>query len=106
AVGRTSKVSGSAAISGTQLTSATFTVDMASVASDKSQRDSRFRDSSVMDTAQYPNGTFNLTQPVALGSIPAPGKKLTAHATGNLTLHCVTPSRCRARSRSPSAIST
>ncbi|HEY4021404.1 MAG TPA: YceI family protein, partial [Pseudonocardiaceae bacterium] len=47
AVGRTSKVSGSAAISGTQLTSATFTVDMASVASDKSQRDSRFRDSSV-----------------------------------------------------------
>lgn len=92
AVGRTSKVTGSAAISGTQLTSATFTVDMASVASDKSERDSRFRGSSVMDTAQYPNGTFTLTRPIALGSIPEPGKKVTEHATGNLTLHGVTKS--------------
>lgn len=92
AVGRTSKVTGTATISGTRLTSATFTVDMASVASDKSQRDDRFRGSSVMDTAQYPNGTFTLTQPVPLGSIPAPGKKVTERATGNLTLHGVTRS--------------
>ena len=90
AVGRTSKVTGSATISGSQLSTATFTVDMASVASDKSQRDSRFRGSSVMDTKQYPNGTFTLTQPVQLGSIPAPGTKITEHATGNLTLHGVT----------------
>ena len=90
AVGRTSKVTGSATISGTQLSTATFTVDMASVASDKSQRDSRFRGSSVMDTAQYPNGTFTLTQPVTLGSVPAPDAKVTEHATGNLTLHGVT----------------
>ena len=92
AVGRTSEVTGTAAISGTQLSSATFTVDMASVASDKSQRDERFRGSSVMDTAQYPTGTFTLTQPVQLGSIPAPGTKVTEHATGNLTLHGVTKS--------------
>ena len=92
AVGRTSKVTGSAVISGTELSSATFTVDMATVASDKSQRDSRFRSSSVMDTAQYPNGTFTLTKPIALGSIPAPGKKITVQATGNLTLHGVTKS--------------
>jgi polyisoprenoid-binding protein YceI len=92
AVGRTSNVTGSAAISGTQLSSATFTVDMATVASDKSERDSRFRGSSVMDTAQYPNGTFTLTQPVALGQIPAPGKKVTERATGNLILHGVTRS--------------
>jgi polyisoprenoid-binding protein YceI len=91
AVGRTSKVTGTATISGTQLTSATFTVDMASVTSDKSQRDERFR-TSVMDTAQYPNGTFTLTQPVSLGTIPVAGKKVTVHATGNLTLHGVTKS--------------
>jgi polyisoprenoid-binding protein YceI len=92
AVGRSSKVTGTATISGTQLTTATFTVDMASVVSDKSERDARFRGSSVMDTAQYPNGTFTLTQPVLLGAIPAPGKKVTEHATGNLTLHGVTKS--------------
>jgi polyisoprenoid-binding protein YceI len=90
AVGRTSKVTGSAVISGSQLSSATFTVDMASVTSDKSQRDDRFRSSSVLDTSQYPNGTFTLTQPVALGTVPAPGTKVTEHATGNLTLHGVT----------------
>ena len=92
AVGRTSKVTGTATISSTRLTSATFTVDMASVASDKSQRDERFRGSSVMDTARYPNGTFTLTQPVALGTIPAAGRKVTVHATGNLSLHGVTRS--------------
>jgi polyisoprenoid-binding protein YceI len=90
AVGRTGKVTGSAVISGSQLGSATFTVDMASVTSDKSQRDDRFRSSSVLDTSQYPNGTFTLTQPVALGTVPAPGTKVTEHATGNLTLHGVT----------------
>lgn len=91
AVGRTSTVTGTATISGTQLTSATFTVDMASVTSDKSQRDARFR-TSVMDTSQYPNGTFTLTQPVSLGTIPAAGKTVTVRATGNLTLHGVTKS--------------
>lgn len=90
AVGRTGNVTGTATISGSQLTTAVFTVDMATVASDKSQRDERFRSSSVLDTAQYPNGTFTLTQPIALGTIPAPGTKVTEHATGNLTLHGVT----------------
>lgn len=90
AVGRTSEVTGNAVISGSQLSTATFTVDMAAVASDKSQRDERFRGSSVMDTSRYPNGTFTLTRPVQLGTIPAPGTKVTEHATGNLTLHGVT----------------
>ncbi|HJP74074.1 MAG TPA: YceI family protein [Pseudonocardiaceae bacterium] len=92
AVGRTSNVTGTATISGSQLTTAVFTVDMATVASDKSQRDERFRSSSVLDTSRYPNGTFTLTQPIALGTIPAPGTKVTEHATGNLTLHGVTKS--------------
>jgi polyisoprenoid-binding protein YceI len=92
AVGRTSKVTGSAVITGTDLASATFTVDMSTVASDKSQRDTQFRGSSVMDTAKYPNGTFTLTKPIALGSIPAPGKKITVQATGTLNLHGVTKS--------------
>ena len=90
AVGRTSEVTGSAVISGSQLSSATFTVDMASVASDKSQRDERFRSSSVMDTSRYPTGTFTLTQPIPFGAVPAPGTKVTEHATGNLALHGVT----------------
>src|SRR5271170_116841 len=42
AVGRTSKIWGSMTIAGTTVTKATFTVDMASVVSDQSERNARF----------------------------------------------------------------
>jgi polyisoprenoid-binding protein YceI len=40
-----------------------------------------------MDVAQYPTGSFTLTTPIPLGSIPATGKQITISATGRLTLH-------------------
>lgn len=89
AVGRGSGVTGTVAISGTQVTNGTITIDMTTVRSDKGARDDRFR-TSVMDTARYPTGTFTLTRPVRLGSVPAPGRQVSAQATGDLTLHGVT----------------
>lgn len=89
AVGRTSAVTGSLTISGTSVTSASFTVQMASVTSDRSQRDQQFS-GRIMDTAQYPTGTFVLTKPIALGTVPAVGKTVTVTATGKLTLHGTT----------------
>ena len=63
AVGRTSDVSGSMTISGTTVSAASFTVQMATVQSDQSQRDAQF-DGRIMDTASYPTGTLTLTWPI------------------------------------------
>ena len=89
AVGRTTSVTGHLIIAGTTATAATFTVPMATVHSDKSQRDSQF-DGRIMDVSQYPTGTFTLTSPIDLAPLPATGavKSYTAH--GKLTLHGTT----------------
>jgi polyisoprenoid-binding protein YceI len=91
AVGRTSAVTGSLTISGTSVTAASFTVQMASVTSDRGQRDQQFA-GRIMDTGQFPTDTFVLTKPIALGKVPAIGKTVTVTATGNLTLHGTTRS--------------
>jgi polyisoprenoid-binding protein YceI len=89
AVGRTSNVTGHLSIADTTVTAAAFTVPMATVHSDKSQRDAQF-DGRIMDVAQYPTGTFALTSPIDLAPLPAGGviKDYTAH--GRLTLHGTT----------------
>jgi polyisoprenoid-binding protein YceI len=89
AVGRTTSVTGHLAIAGTTATAASFTVQMATVHSDKSERDGQF-DNRIMDVAKYPTGTFTLTSPIDLAPLPATGviKSYTAH--GKLTLHGTT----------------
>jgi polyisoprenoid-binding protein YceI len=89
AVGRTTSVTGHLTITGTTATAATFSVPMATVHSDKSQRDSQF-DGRIMDVAQYPTGTFTLTSPIDLAPLPATGVIKSYTATGKLTLHGAT----------------
>jgi polyisoprenoid-binding protein YceI len=85
AVGRTGKVTGTVAIAGTKITSGDVTVDMGSVATDKSGRDEQFRNR-IMSVSQFPTATFALTAPVDFGSVPAAGQKVTVKAAGQLTL--------------------
>ncbi len=89
AVGRTTSVTGHLTIAGSTVTAAAFSVPMATVHSDKSQRDAQF-DGRIMDVSQYPTGTFALTSPIDLAPLPAAGvvKDYTAH--GRLTLHGTT----------------
>ena len=89
AVGRTTSVTGHLAIAGTAATAASFSVPMATVHSDKSQRDNSF-DTRIMDVSTYPTATFTLTSPIDLAPVPAAGviKSYTAH--GKLTLHGTT----------------
>jgi polyisoprenoid-binding protein YceI len=89
AVGRSSEVTGHLTISGRTATAATFTVPMDTIHSDKSQRDAQF-DGRIMDVAKYPTGTFALTQPIDLGTLPANGTVKDYPAHGNLTLHGTT----------------
>jgi polyisoprenoid-binding protein YceI len=86
AVGRTGDLAGQLTISGTTVTGGSFTVQMASIKSDQSQRDAQFR-GRIMDTAAYPTGTLVLARPITLPPLPATGVIRTYTAAANLTLH-------------------
>ena len=88
-VGRTNQVNGSLTIQDTTLLSTVFEIDVASIKSDSSKRDSQFS-GNIMDTATYPTATFRLLTPIELGSIPADDQNITATAQGELTMHGVT----------------
>jgi polyisoprenoid-binding protein YceI len=88
-VGRTDAVSGTLTIQGTSIIGTTFEVEVATITSDSTRRDSQFA-GPIMETAAYPTATFQLTQPIELGAIPAPGTTVTALAVGELTMHGVT----------------
>jgi len=91
AVGRTSAVTGSITISGTTVTAGAFTADLTQVTSDRSERDGQFQ-GRIMDTADYPDATFTLIQPIQMNTLPANGVRVTENATGNLNMHGVTKS--------------
>jgi polyisoprenoid-binding protein YceI len=86
AVGRTSAVAGQLTIRGTTVTAGNFTVQMATIKSDESQRDVQFK-GRIMDTAVYPTGKLTLTSPIRLAPLPAVGAGRTYAAHGSLTLH-------------------
>ena len=88
AVGRTSDIWGSLTISGSTVTRGSFTVNMASVVSDQSQRNAKF-DGPIMDVSRYPTATLTLSSPIALGQLPDDGVIAHYSATGVLDLHGV-----------------
>jgi polyisoprenoid-binding protein YceI len=85
AVGTTSKVTGHMTIVGATVTSAQFTVNMASVKSDQAGRNVVF-DDQIMDTSTYPNGYFTLTRAIDFKSVPGPDKVVDVDAQGTLSL--------------------
>jgi polyisoprenoid-binding protein YceI len=89
AVGRTDQIWGSLTIAGSTVTKGSFTVDMASVVSDQSQRNAHF-DGPIMDVSQYPTAMLTLTSPINLGAIPANGVVQSYDATGALDMHGTT----------------
>lgn len=90
-VGETNAITGALTIEGTSVTTADFTVDMTTFQSDESRRDGQFN-GRIMAVDEFPTGTFVLTAPIELGSIPAEGEQITATATGDLTLRGTTKS--------------
>ena len=89
--GRSAAVTGSLTITGTTVSAAEFTVDMATFTSSESRRDGQFR-GRIMDVAKYPKATFTLTAPIDFQQIPTDAGTVKANATGDLTLHGVTRS--------------
>ena len=91
AVGRTTKIWGSLTVSGSTVTKGSFTVDMASVVSDQSQRNAHF-DGPIMDVSQYPTATLTVSTPIELGTLPADGAVGHYNVTAGLDMHGVTKS--------------
>jgi polyisoprenoid-binding protein YceI len=89
AVGRTSEVTGSIAISGTKVTDGSFEADLTGLKSDDDRRDGQLSRQGIQ-TSRFPTATFKLTSPIDLGSVPGDGQEISATATGQLTLHGVT----------------
>src|SRR5207253_1324449 len=87
-VGRTSGVTGTLVVKGTSLEAATITANLGGIISDDSRHDGAIQ--RALDTSRFPIATFVLTEPVDVGSVPAEGERITADATGDLTIHGVT----------------
>ena len=91
AVGRTGNVDASLEFAGSVVNDLSVTVDMTSLESDRSTRDSALR-TRGLETNDFPTATFTLTEPIDLGSVPEEGATFAATAVGDLTLHGVTNS--------------
>lgn len=91
AVGRSPDVTGSITLTGTTLSAADLSADLATLQSDESMRDGQLGRQGVQ-TDQFPTATFVLTQPIELGALPAEGEPIAVTAVGDLTLHGVTKS--------------
>ena len=89
ATGTTNAVTGQLTIDGTTVNTASFTADLTKVTSDESRRDDQFQ-GRIMNTSSFPTGTFELTAPIQLGSIPDNLAQITVNVTGKLTLHGTT----------------
>ena len=86
-VGRTSTVEGSLMVADGKLSTTEFSVDMASLKSDSSRRDSQFT-GRIMDTEEFPVASF-LSSSTPEVSLPADGATTSASVDGVLTLHGV-----------------
>ncbi|MGY1739025.1 YceI family protein [Geodermatophilus sp. SYSU D00684] len=85
--GTTDRVTGSVVVQDGDIASAEVVVDVASIATDRSQRDSYFRDE-VMEVGTYPTATFAVRGPVDLPELG--GTPVTVPVTGDLTLRGTT----------------
>jgi polyisoprenoid-binding protein YceI len=88
AVGRTPEVDGTVVLDGTTLVGATITGDLTALTTDIRQRDGATQ--RALNTSTFPTTTFELTEPVDLGTDPVVGEPVSVEAAGELTLNGVT----------------
>lgn len=89
AVGRTGVVEGSMTVAGSGVTVVEIVADVTALESDQSRRDNFIR-TRGLETDAFPQATFTLTEPIALGATPEIGEVVEAVARGELELHGVT----------------
>ena len=88
AVGRTAKVTGSLELSHSALVAATVEVEMATLRTDDSHRDSHMRQ--ALNTKEFPLAVFTLVEPLELPVGISWGQPFSGSAHGDLTIKGVT----------------
>ncbi len=83
-VGRTDQVTGEAVVQDGMLVEAQVVVDVASISTDESARDAYFR--RALDTTEFPQATFELTEPVDVSPVATADAPVPMTVTGTLTL--------------------
>ena len=83
--GSTTEVTGQAEISDSTLESATITVNMDALTTDKKVRDQNMK-SKLFETQLFPESSFKLTKPASLADVPDDGTIGTVKLTGDLTI--------------------
>jgi polyisoprenoid-binding protein YceI len=83
-VGRTNGVTGHVVISHSQVSSASFRVDLTSL---KSNGKTQAQFAGIMGTASHPDATLTLTAPIVPSSSPATNKEFRANVAGQLAMH-------------------
>ncbi|HET9050395.1 MAG TPA: YceI family protein [Candidatus Dormibacteraeota bacterium] len=86
AVGRTTAVSGTVTIAGTNASAADVTADLTRLTSNEQRRDNFIRQNGL-ESDTYPTAEFKLSSSLSFGSVPATGRAVSATAHGQLTLH-------------------
>jgi polyisoprenoid-binding protein YceI len=89
AVGRTPDVTGTMTVAGDEVSAVDVEVDLTTLQSDSGTRDGALR-SRGLESDTFPTATFALTEPLALPAGADGGERVTAEATGDLTIHGVT----------------
>jgi len=90
-VGRTPAVSGQMQLEGTQIVATEIVADMTQMLTDDPGRTGALKSASGgLDTNNFPEARFTLTQPIELGAAPVEGASVDVQAVGDLTVHGVT----------------
>jgi polyisoprenoid-binding protein YceI len=89
ATGKTATINGTMNIDGNTISNVTITADLSTLESDKAQRDRKLADQGLQ-TKQFPEAKFVLTEPIKLAAAPQKGQTIQTNATGDFTLHGVT----------------
>lgn len=88
-VGRTPGVSGTLTLEGSTVSTVEILVDMTGLITDDNSRNGAIRRQAI-ETNDFPEASFRLTEPIDLGAVPAAGSSVDVDATGDLTIHGVT----------------
>lgn len=89
ATGKSTEVTGSLTVNGSEVSDITVTANLAALTSDKSFRDTALK-TRGLETDKFKDATFTATASVTLPNAPATGATVSVDVTGDLTLHGVT----------------
>ena len=87
AVGRTPQVSGGLEASGSIIENAVIEADLTGILSDRERRDGAIQ--RALGTAEFPTATFESSEPVDLGAVPADNEPFNASVPGTITIRDV-----------------